>query len=114
MPSYRKFVTKSSKKSIFVLPNDDLKKLARRGGIREVPYFNYNAKPALDIWPYPSPRPTFGITWRYRLQTVKSLAGVSLMLRLLWACLKWDDMAAKAPPGGGTTRTGIPLTFGVF
>ncbi|XP_074016190.1 nucleosome-remodeling factor subunit BPTF [Numenius arquata] len=105
LPSYRKFVTKSSKKSIFVLPNDDLKKLARKGGIREVPYFNYNAKPALDIWPYPSPRPTFGITWRYRLQTVRSLAGVSLMLRLLWACLKWDDMAAKAPPGGGTTRT---------
>lgn len=64
LPSYRKFVTKSSKKSIFVLPNDDLKKLARRGGIREVPIFNYNAKPALDIWPYPSPRPTFGITWR--------------------------------------------------
>lgn len=65
LPSYRKFITKSSKKSIFVLPNDDLKKLARKGGIREVPYFNYNAKPALDIWPYPSPRPTFGITWRY-------------------------------------------------
>ncbi|XP_062936382.1 nucleosome-remodeling factor subunit BPTF isoform X4 [Cynocephalus volans] len=105
LPSYRKFITKSSKKSIFVLPNDELKKLARKGGIREVPYFNYNAKPALDIWPYPSPRPTFGITWRYRLQTVKSLAGVSLMLRLLWASLRWDDMAAKAPPGGGTTRT---------
>lgn len=65
LPSYRKFVTKSSKKSIFVLPNDDLKKLARKGGIREVPCFNYTAKPALDIWPYPSPRPTFGITWRY-------------------------------------------------
>lgn len=64
LPSYRKFVTKSSKKSIFVLPNDDLKKLARRAGIREVPIFNYNAKPALDIWPYPSPRPTYGITWR--------------------------------------------------
>jgi nucleosome-remodeling factor subunit BPTF len=28
------------------------------------------------------------------------------MLRLLWASLRWDDMAAKAPPGGGTTRTG--------
>lgn len=65
LPSYRKFVTKSSKKSIFVLPNDDLKKLARRAGIREVPIFNYNAKPALDVWPYPSPRPTFGITWRF-------------------------------------------------
>ncbi|KAG8539345.1 hypothetical protein GDO81_021038 [Engystomops pustulosus] len=105
LPSYRKFVTKSSKKSIFVLPNDDLKKLSRRGGIREVPYFSYNAKPVHDIWPYPSPRPTFGITWRYRLQTVKSLAGVSLMLRLLWASLRWDDMAAKPPPGGGITRT---------
>ncbi|MCI4385155.1 hypothetical protein PGIGA_G00047100 [Pangasianodon gigas] len=105
LPSYRKFVTKSSKKSIFVLPNDDLKKLARRAGIREVPVFNYNAKPALDIWPYPSPRPTFGITWRYRLQTVKSLAGVSLMLRLLWACLRWDDMSVKPSPAVGTTRT---------
>uniref|UniRef100_G3NV03 Bromodomain PHD finger transcription factor n=1 Tax=Gasterosteus aculeatus aculeatus TaxID=481459 RepID=G3NV03_GASAC len=104
LPSYRKFVTKSSKKSIFILPNDDLKRMARRAGIREVPIFNYNAKPALDIWPYPSPRPTFGITWRYRLQTVRSLAGVSLMLRLLWACLRWDDMAVKPSAAVGTTR----------
>lgn len=64
LPSYRKFVTKSKRKSIFVLPHDNLKMLARRGGFREVSIFNYNAKPALDIWPYPSPRPTFGITWR--------------------------------------------------
>ncbi|XP_054615497.1 nucleosome-remodeling factor subunit BPTF isoform X2 [Dunckerocampus dactyliophorus] len=104
LPSYRKFVTKSSKKSIFVLPNDDLKRLARRAGIREVPIFSYNAKPVLDIWPYPSPRPTFGITWRYRLQTVRSLAGVSLMLRLLWACLKWDEMAVKPSGAVGITR----------
>lgn len=64
LPSYRKFVTKSSRRSIFVLPYDDVKVLARRGGFREVPVFSYNAKPAQDIWPYPSPRPTFGITWR--------------------------------------------------
>lgn len=64
LPSYCKFVTKSNRKSIFVLPHDDLKVLARRGGFREVPVFSYNAKPAQDIWPYPSPRPTFGITWR--------------------------------------------------
>ncbi|XP_019939674.2 nucleosome-remodeling factor subunit BPTF isoform X3 [Paralichthys olivaceus] len=105
LPSYRKFVTKSNRKSIFVLPHDNLKVLARRGGFREVPVFSYNAKPALDIWPYPSPRPTFGITWRYRLQTVKSLAGVSLMLRLLWASLRWDDMAVKPSAAIGTTRT---------
>ncbi|KAL7890863.1 hypothetical protein AOLI_G00003390 [Acnodon oligacanthus] len=105
LPSYRKFTTKSCKKSIFVLPSDELKKLARKGGFREVSVFNYNAKPATDIWPYPSPRPTYSITWRYRLQTVKSLAGVSLMLRLLWACLRWDDMAVKPSPNAGTTRT---------
>lgn len=64
LPSYRKFVTKSNRKSIFVLPHDDMKVLGRRGGFREVPIFSYNAKPASDIWPYPSPRPTFGITWR--------------------------------------------------
>lgn len=64
LPSYCKFVTKSNRKSIFVLLHDDLRVLGRRGGFREVPIFNYNAKPAWDIWPYPSPRPTFGITWR--------------------------------------------------
>lgn len=64
LPSYCKFVTKSNRKSIFVLQHEDLKVLGRRGGFREVPIFSYNAKPAWDIWPYPSPRPTFGITWR--------------------------------------------------
>lgn len=43
---------------------------------------------------------------RYRLQTVRSLAGVSLMLRLLWACLKWDDMAVKPSALVAMTRKG--------
>lgn len=86
LPSYRKFVTKSSKKSIFILPNDDLKKLARRGSIREVPIFNYNAKPALDIWPYPSPRPTFGITWR----SVSNLSCLFIFGKIAKICLKRD------------------------
>lgn len=64
LPTYRKFTTKSYKKSIFILPSEELKKLARKGGFKEVAAFSYNAKPAPDIWPYPSPRPTFGITWR--------------------------------------------------
>lgn len=46
------------------------------------------------------------VTFRYRLQTVRSLAGVSLMLRLLWACLRWDDMAVKPSSAVGTTRKG--------
>lgn len=64
LPSYCKFVTKSKRTSIFVLQHDDLKVLARRGGFREVAVFSYNSKPAPDIWPYPSPRPSFGIAWR--------------------------------------------------
>lgn len=63
---YRKFVIKSSKKSIFVLFNDDLKKLVRKGGIWEVFYFNYNVKFVLDIWLYFFFRLIFGIIWRYR------------------------------------------------
>lgn len=43
---------------------------------------------------------------RYRLQTVRSLAGVSLMLRLLWACLRWDDMAVKPSALVAMTRKG--------
>uniref|UniRef100_A0AAY4A9F1 Bromodomain PHD finger transcription factor n=1 Tax=Denticeps clupeoides TaxID=299321 RepID=A0AAY4A9F1_9TELE len=105
LPSYCKFSTKSGKKSIFVLPSVDLRMLARRGGAVEVPSFSYSAKPALDVWPYPSPRPTFGITWRYRLRMATSLAGVSLMLRLLWACLRWDAMAVKPSSIAGTART---------
>lgn len=64
LPSHRKFVTKSCKKSIFVLPSEELKKIARKGGFKEVPVFSYNAKPAPDVWPYTAPRPTFSITWR--------------------------------------------------
>jgi len=48
---------------------------------------------------------------RYRLQTVRSLAGVSLMLRLLWACLRWDDMAVKSSAAVGTTRKGETLLY---
>lgn len=28
------------------------------------------------------------------------------MLRLLWACLRWDDMSVKPSAAVGTTRTG--------
>lgn len=84
LPSYRKFVTKSSKKSIFILPNDELKKLARRGSIREVPIFSYGAKPAPDIWPYPSPRPTFGITWRLVLICFCLIMYLHMVIHELW------------------------------
>uniref|UniRef100_UPI00358E9432 nucleosome-remodeling factor subunit BPTF isoform X2 n=1 Tax=Myxine glutinosa TaxID=7769 RepID=UPI00358E9432 len=105
LPSYRKFLTRSGRKSIFVLPAEELRRLARHAGAREVQGFSYLAKQAWDVWPFPSPRPTFAISWRYRLQTVRSLSAASLMLRLLWACLRWEDMLVKPPAGASTTRT---------
>lgn len=37
---------------------------------------------------------------------MRSLAGVSLMLRLLWASLRWDDMAVKPSTLVAMTRKG--------
>ena len=28
-----------------------------------------------------------------------------MQLRVLWACIRWDDLAAKPPSGGSTTIT---------
>lgn len=36
------------------------------------------------------------------------------MLRLLWACLRWDDMAVKPSAAVGTTRTGRPSTVPII
>lgn len=49
----------------------------------------------MSVWPYPCPRPLFKTCWLYRTVGLKSLASAALQLRILWACLRWDDMAAK-------------------
>lgn len=49
----------------------------------------------MSVWPYPCPRPLFKTCWLYRTVGIKSLAAAALQLRILWACLRWDDMAAK-------------------
>ena len=49
----------------------------------------------LQVWPYPCPRPTFKCCWLYRTASLESLQSVALQLRILWACLKWDDMHTK-------------------
>lgn len=36
------------------------------------------------------------------------------MLRLLWACLRWDDMSVKPSAAVGTTRTGELTLSSVF
>lgn len=113
LPVCQKFQTPSKRKSIFVLESHELFKLARRGGFKETPGFNYNCKMNNVGWIYPCPRPFFKTAWRYRTQTLSSLAAAALQLHILWGCTRWDDLAVK-PPAGGTntisTETEITTT----
>ncbi|RUS79321.1 hypothetical protein EGW08_012906 [Elysia chlorotica] len=114
LPAVHKFEAASSKKrSVLVLERHELRKMARVGSRRETAMFNYNCKLNQVTWPYPCPRPIFRTAWRYRTMNLQSLSAAALQLRILWACIKWDDMAAK-PPAGGTntisTETEITTT----
>ena len=113
LPPAHKFITPSSKKSLFVLERWEGRKLARKGGKIEVIGFKYECKMSNVNWPYPCPRPLFKTAFNYRLQTIKSLAAAALHLRIFWTCIRWDDMAQK-PPAGGTntisTETEITTT----
>ncbi|XP_018361113.1 PREDICTED: nucleosome-remodeling factor subunit NURF301 isoform X2 [Trachymyrmex cornetzi] len=89
------FCTKNKQRSILVLPRHELRKLSRVGGKTPVQGFHHLAKANMSVWPYPCPRPLFKTCWLYRTVGLKSLAAAAIQLRILWACLRWDDMAAK-------------------
>lgn len=98
-------------KSLLLLPKFELQKLARIGG-KMFPFgFHAGAKTNSTVWPYPCLRPLFKTCWIYRTLTQKSLAAMALQLRIIWTCMRWDDMASKpANPDGKhqiTTETEI-------
>lgn len=105
LPMCCKFETRSRHKSILLLPRYELSKLARRGGNKEVVGFNNAAKVNQRAWPYLCARPCFKTCYRYRTQVIKSVHAAALQLRVLWCCLRWDDMNCKPPPGGSSTIT---------
>ncbi|GFR88529.1 nucleosome-remodeling factor subunit BPTF-like, partial [Elysia marginata] len=113
LPAVHKFETISKKRSVLILERHELRKMARVGSKRESAMFNYNCKMNPVHWPYPCPRPVFRTAWRYRTMNLQSLSAAALQLRILWSCIKWDDMAVK-PPAGGTntisTETEITTT----
>ncbi|CAH1403971.1 unnamed protein product [Nezara viridula] len=115
-PKCSTFLTKSKKKSILILPQHELSKLARLGGKIAVSGFNHLAKVNANpqAWPYPCSRPTFKTCWLFRTISFKNLAAAGLQLRTVWACLKWDDMQVKPPSSDGkhqvTTETEIMTT----
>lgn len=103
LPSCHKFLTPSGKKTLFALEKFELRKLSHKGGKCETKAFNYNCKMNNVNWIYPCPRPVFKTAWRYRTQTCRSYGAVGSQLRILWACLRWDDLAVKPPAGGTNT-----------
>lgn len=110
IPRAQNFLTKSNKHSLFVLERDELTLLARKGGQKEALGFNYVCKIHDVIWPYPFPRPYFKTAWKYRTQTAKNLSAIALQLRILWANIRWDDMAAKCTAGKNTTISETEVT----
>lgn len=110
-PLWSTFHTRSKAKTIMVLPHHELKKLSRQGGHNQVFGFSHNAKPNQSVWPYPCVRPLLKTCWLYRTVNLQWLASAALQLRIMWACLRWDDMAAKAATADGkhqlTTDTEI-------
>lgn len=105
------FHTRSRAKTLMVLPSHELKKASRQGGHGHVFGFSHSAKPNQAVWPYPCPRPLFKTCWLYRTVNLQWLASAALQLRIMWACLRWDDMAAKPATADGkhqlTTDTEI-------
>lgn len=110
-PPCSTFHTKSKSKTIMVLPLHELKKLCRQAGHSAVSGFSHSAKPNQAVWPYPCARPLFKTCWLYRTVNLQWLTSAALQLRIMWACLRWDDMAAKAANADGkhqlTTDTEI-------
>jgi len=92
------------KRSILVINKHDLKKLARNFGQTSVEGFNYAAKANPSAWPYPCPRPLFRTSWLYRTAGMTSLHSVAMQLRILWMCVRWDDMITKPPTSDGKNQ----------
>lgn len=105
MPPTHDFCTKRTRrKSILILPELELRKLARSGGLRETKSFNYTAKQNHHVWPYgQTPRPTFRTCWLYRNQLIDNMQDVAIQLKVLHGCLRWDDIAIRPPASGKNT-----------
>lgn len=102
LPPCHDFLTKRDKvRSLLVLPKLELRKLARSGGQKEAKSFSYAAKSSKEVWPYGmTPRPTFRTCWLYRNRLVNTMQDVSLQLKVLYACIRWDDLQTRPPASG--------------
>ncbi|XP_075160179.1 nucleosome-remodeling factor subunit NURF301 E(bx) isoform X2 [Haematobia irritans] len=100
-PLISSFLTHKLKKSLLILPRYELLRIARVGGKIPASGFHQLAKNNQLAWPYPCSRPLFKTCWSYRTSNVTTLSAIALQLRILWCCLRWDDMITKAPSADG-------------
>ncbi|XP_017481790.1 PREDICTED: nucleosome-remodeling factor subunit NURF301 isoform X1 [Rhagoletis zephyria] len=99
-PLTSQFLTHKLNMSLLVLAPYEVKKLARLGGKVSTNGFHHLAKNN-SVWPYPCSRPLFKTCWSFRTSKATTLAAIALQLRILWCCLRWDDMIAKPPSADG-------------
>ncbi|EAT35210.1 AAEL012607-PA [Aedes aegypti] len=100
-PAVNYFWTRKQTTSMMVLPMHELLKLARNGGRLSAAGFHHMAKNNNSVWPYPCARPLFKTCWLYRTLNLSTLSAVGLQLRIIWTCLRWDDMAMKPATSDG-------------
>ena len=99
----KKWKRRSSRKSIFVVDKNVVRSLARKGGLKEVQGFHYNTKWNSLNYPQDFPRPSFMTAWRYRTQSMRTLAAAAIQTRILNASMKWDEMNIRPPRGSSNT-----------
>ncbi|XP_037935979.1 nucleosome-remodeling factor subunit NURF301 isoform X3 [Teleopsis dalmanni] len=100
-PLISNYLTHKLQKSLLVIPRYELLKLARLGGKLSVSGFHHLAKNNYSVWSYPCSRPLFKTCWAYRTSYATTLSSIALQLRILWCCLRWDDMISKPPSADG-------------
>lgn len=110
-PVINSYLTRQKCRSLMVLPRHELHKMARCGGKYTLAGYHQLSKTNTSAWPYPSSRPQFKTSWFFRTMNLHTLSAVALQLRIMWCCLRWDDMATKPPTNDGkhqvTTETEI-------
>jgi len=95
IPVAHDFRTRSRRQSVFVLVPSTLRHLARSGGMLfAIPGFSSTVSTKTDSgWIYVGPRPLFCTAWRYRTASACNLSAIALQVRILWCCIRWDDMS---------------------
>lgn len=110
-PVINSYITRQKNRSLMVLPRHELHKMSRCGGKYALSGYHQLAKTNIAAWPYPSSRPHFKTSWFFRTMNLRTLAAVALQIRIMYCCLRWDDMTTKPPTSDGkhqvTTETEI-------